>query len=100
MGADRLDAQLEPLAQLLLLLILLLVVAAVFTYVLIRAAARRREAKHRKLSASRRMKDTGINLIPGADAGGEAPHQDRGRSRKSRRSSRERSGIDILRRPD
>jgi|GEM_PF-4520591 len=99
MGADRLDAQLEPLAQFLLLLILLVVVAAVSTYIIIKAAARRNERRHRKLSASKRLKETGINLLPRTDEDSPAPqHSRRSSGRRSSRSSNS-HGIDILKRP-
>jgi hypothetical protein len=97
MGADRLDAQLEPLAQFLLLIILLVVVAAVSTYIIIKASARRNERRHRKLSASKRLKETGINLLPRSDEDPPAPQHSR-RRRSSRSSSN--LSIDILKRPE
>ena len=38
MGGDRLDQQLEPLAQFILLIIILLIVAAISSYVLMKLA--------------------------------------------------------------
>jgi hypothetical protein len=97
MGADRLDAQLEPLAQFLLLLILLVVVAAVSTYIIIKASARRDERRHRRLSASKRLKETGINLLP--RSGEDEPAPQHSRRRRSGRSSSNLS-IDILKRAE
>jgi hypothetical protein len=103
MGSDRLDAVLEPLAQFLLLIILLLVVAAVSTYILTKAAARRRERRHRALSASKRLKETGIDLLARAEEDDRAPENRRKRRSGSGRRSqppREHQAIDILRKAE
>ena len=99
MGGDRLDEQLEPLAQFMLLIIVLLVVAAVSSYVLMKVATRRRERRHQRLSNSRRMKDTSIDLFAKPASGGETGSH-RSRKSRSRRSSSGAHKIDILKRPD
>ena len=99
MGGDRLDEQLEPIAQFVLLIILLLVVTAVSSYVLMKVATRRRERRHQKVSNSRRMKDTSIDLFAKPPSPGEAASQG-SRKQRSRRSSSGAHTIDILKRPD
>lgn len=99
MGGDRLDQQLEPLAQVMLLVIILLIVAAISSYVLMKLATRRRERRHQKISNSRRMKDTSIDLFAKPPAGAEG-RSGRGSKQRSRRSGSARQTIDILKRPD
>ncbi len=50
MGGENLDAQLEPLAQLLILVIVLITVAALSFLIINKVAQRRRERAHLKLS--------------------------------------------------
>jgi Flp pilus assembly protein TadB len=99
MGAESLDAQLEPLAQLLLLIIFLIVVAVASAYILVKAAARRNERRHHKLSSSRRTKHTGINLLRSEDSDA-APQPARERSGRTSGRRRTNPGIDILKRPE
>ena len=99
MGGDRLDEQLEPLAQFILLIIVLLIVAAVSSYLLMKIATRRRERRHQKVSNSRRMKDTSIDLFAKPAPGGEAT-TGRSRKQRSRRSSSDAHKIDIVKRAD
>ena len=88
MGGDRLDAQLEPLAQFLLILITLLVVASITAYILSKLVQRRKQSAHNKLSNSRRTKESGINLLKeGSDLGREPERQSSGRRSKGSRSS-------------
>lgn len=95
MGGDRLDAQLEPIAEFLLIIIVLLVVASVTAYILSKVVQRRRERAHGKLSGSRRTKHSKIDLFakPEEKSGG----VDR---KGSRRSGSSTNRIDIRKRPD
>jgi hypothetical protein len=93
MGADRLDAQLEPLAQFILILIVLLVVAAATTYILTKAVHRRRDRLHGKLSGSRRTKHSKIDLLTKSDT----PAASSARKRRSR-SEGSTARVDILKR--
>jgi hypothetical protein len=99
MGGDRLDQQLEPVAQFVLLIIILLIVAAISSYVLMKLATRRRERRHLKVSNSRRMKDTSIDLFSKPAGAGDTASRREGKHR-SRRSSSSTHTIDILKRPD
>jgi hypothetical protein len=63
LGAERLDAVLEPLAEILLLLMLLIAVATLTSIILSKLAARRRERRHNQMSASKRLEQTGIDLF-------------------------------------
>jgi hypothetical protein len=63
LGAERLDAVLEPIAEVLLLLMLLIAVATLTSIILSKLAARRRERLHNQLSASKRLEQTGIDLF-------------------------------------
>ena len=80
MGGDSLDAQLEPIAQFLLVVIALIIVASLTSYILFKVVQRRKDKAHNKLSASRRDKDSGINLF-------EAPQRTRRRSSGSKSRS-------------
>ncbi len=93
MGGDNLDARLEPVAELLLIVIVMIMVAAVASYVLMKIAQRRKEKAHNKLSASRRAKDSAINLLAKGSEGEAVPVE---RGRTERRKPRKRSSFDFL----
>ncbi len=95
MGGDDLDAQLEPLAQLLIFLMVLIAVAAIAFLIINKVAQRRRERAHLKLSGSRRTKHTQVDLFGGASAAKDAPQT----HTRRRRSSSSTPGIDILAKP-
>jgi hypothetical protein len=63
MGPDSLDARLQPLAEFLLLLLLLIGIATVASIILSKMAARRRERAHNRVSASKRLGHTSIDLF-------------------------------------
>ena len=96
-GADRLDAQIEPIAQFLLLIILLTVVAAIVFFITNQVAKRRRERLHGRLSASRRTKHSKIDLFSGAD---EMNRASAARPRRRRSSGSTHLSIDILKKPE
>ncbi len=100
MGGDRLDAQLEPIAEFLLIFITLLVVAAVTSFLLSKAVQRRKQRAHNKLSGSRRTHHSKIDLFAKVDAAGEGAAS--GGRHKHRRRSGSSGGkaIDILKRSD
>ena len=91
MGADNLDARLAPVADFLLVVLVMMMAAALASYVIVKVINRRKEQAHNKLSASRRGKDTGINLLGADDE--DAP-EERGPSR--RRKPRQRSSFDFF----
>ncbi len=91
MGADNLDARLAPLAEFLLVVILMAMAAALASYVIVKVVNRRKEQAHNKLSASRRGKDTGINLLGADDE--DAPEE---RGPSQRRKPRQRSSFDFV----
>ena len=93
MGGDNLDAKLEPLAEFLLIVIVMLIVAAVSSYVLMKAAQRRREQAHSKLSASRRGKESGIDLFGQRSGAEDAPQRQRS---SGRRGSSSGSGFNLF----
>lgn len=93
MGGDNLDAQLGPVAEFVLAMIVMVMVAAVASYLLMKIAQRRKEKAHNKLSASRRGKDSAINLLAkGSDNEG-VPVERGGRER---RKPRKRSDFDLV----
>ena len=89
MGGESLDARLEPIAEILILLLVLLAVASLAFFFINKAAARRREKAHRKLSTSRRSKDSWVDLS--GERGGQ--QMDR---RPARRRSRQGSSNDLI----
>jgi hypothetical protein len=99
LGAERLDAQLEPLAEVLLLLMLLIAVATITSLILSKLAARRRERRHNQLSASKRLEHTGIDLF-GRDRPDGAEAAPRPRTHKARSSGGDNLKIDLSRKPD
>ncbi len=99
MGGDRLDAQLEPIAEFLLIFIVLLVVAAVTSFLLSKAVQRRKQRAHNKLSGSRRTHHSKIDLFAKVDAGGEGASGGRHKHRRRSGSSGGKA-IDILKRSD
>lgn len=99
MGAENLDALLEPIAQVLILIIVLIAVATLSFLIINKVARRRREQSHNKLSASRRTKHTQVDLLGGSGANKEEPARHRPLHQRRRRSSSQNEMIDILARP-
>ena len=99
MGGENLDAQLEPIAQVLILIIVLIAVATLSFVIINKVARRRREQSHNKLSASRRTKHTQVDLLGGAGSRNEEPAQHRSVHQRRRRNSSQHAMIDILARP-
>ena len=93
MGGDNLDARLAPIAEILLILIVMIMAAGAASYVLMKIAQRRKEKAHNKLSASRRTKDSAINLLTQGDEDDALPVE---RGRTERRKPRKRSGVTLL----
>lgn len=98
MGGENLDAQLEPIAQVLILIIVLIAVATLSFLIINKVARRRREQSHNKLSASRRTKHTQVDLLGGSGAQ-EEPARHRSVHQRRRRNSSQHGMIDILARP-
>ena len=99
MGGENLDAQLEPIAQVLILIILLIAVATLSFLIINKVARRRLEQSHNKLSASRRTKHTQVDLLGGSSAGEDEPTRHRSVHQRRRRNSSQHAMIDILARP-
>jgi flagellar biosynthesis/type III secretory pathway M-ring protein FliF/YscJ len=99
MGGDNLDAQLEPIAQVLILIILLIAVATISFLIINKVARRRREQSHNKLSASKRTKHTQVDLLGGSGARQAEPSPHRSVHQRRRRNSSQHAMIDILARP-
>ena len=99
MGGENLDAQLEPIAQVLILIIVLIAVATLSFLIINKVARRRRENSHNKLSASRRTKHTQVDLLGGSGADKEEPARHRSVHQRRRRNSSQHTMIDILARP-
>ncbi len=93
MGGDNLDTRLAPFAEFVLAIIVMMMVAAVASYVLMKIAQRRKEKAHNKLSASRRSKDSAINLLAKASDEEGIPTE---RVRNERRKPRKRSDFDLV----
>ncbi len=93
MGGDTLDARLAPFAELLLILIVMIMVAAAASYVLMKIAQRRKEKAHNKLSASRRTKDSAIDLLAKGSENEAFPVE---RGHTERRKPRNKSGFRLL----
>lgn len=99
MGGENLDAQLEPIAQILILIIVLIAVATLSFLIINKVALRRREQSHNKLSASRRTKHTQVDLLGGSAASTEEPARHRSVHQRRRRNSSNHAMIDILAQP-
>jgi len=99
MGGENLDAQLEPIAQILILIIVLFAVATLSFLIINKVARRRREQSHNKLSASRRTKHTQVDLLSGSSADTGEPARRRSVHRRRRRNSSQHAMVDILARP-
>ena len=94
MEGDNLDARLEPFAEFLLAIIIIMMAAAVSSFVLMKVAQRRKEKAHNKLSASRRGKDSAINLLA-RETTNEAVPDEPGRS-VSRKPRKRSGGFDLV----
>ena len=99
MGGENLDAQLEPIAQVLILVIVLIAVATLSFLIINKIARRRREQSHNKLSASRRTKHTQVDLLGGSGAAKDEPARHRSVHQRRRRNSSHHGMIDILAQP-
>ena len=99
MGGDNLDAQLEPIAQVLILIIVLIAVATLSFLIINKVALRRREQSHNKLSTSRRTKHTQVDLLGGSGGNEDEPERHRSVHQRRRRNSSQHAMIDILARP-
>lgn len=98
MGAEGLDAQLQPLAQALILIIVLIAIASAAFFIMNKIAVRRKEKAHNKLSTSRRSKHAWVDLSGSSGASETNERVGRSRQRK-RRSSSSHVMLDILARP-
>lgn len=67
MRGDNLDAALQPFAQLGLLVLVLLAFAGAGAFFLIAFIRKQSDKKHKKVSGSKRCKDTGIDLFAPPD---------------------------------
>ena len=87
MGITGLDPRLEPVVEALVLLVVLLAVGILAAWMLNIMARRRRARRHEKLSGSRRMKQTSIDLFakPAAKEAGSSHRKGHG-GRRSRSS--------------
>ena len=95
MGAEGLDAQLQPLAQALILILLLIGISAVAFFIINKIAIRRKEKAHNKLSTSRRSRNAWVDLSGSSGASETVEKNGRSRHRR-RRSSSTHVMLDIL----